>query len=510
MSTTRIPAPETTLRNLGDIAIAHRLSDALAIVDLSTGDEFTYRELAALTDGVIGLLADLGLSSGDRIGIWSLNRIEYLAAYFGIMRAGMSVVPISTKLPQDGFDHIVEDADLKLIFADADRAPRAAASVPTVNFDDDGPAGFAGHPRHEGTATVEVPLHDEAELLYTSGSTGRPKGVSLSHLGQIWALERLLKIKKDTPKRQLIAQPLFHMNGIFSVSGGLLSADTIYLQPRFDARAYAAALDEYRIEKLSAVPTMWSRALREKDEGRATLSSIRDLVLGSAPTSSKLLKKTASACPQANVSLSYGTTEAGPVVFGPHPDGLERPFGSLGYPLADVEVRLSGSAENDRGVLEMRSISLMREYVNLPERTAESVTDGWYHSGDLMRRDENGFYFFDGRSDDMFVCGGENIFPLEVESILERHPAVHQASVVPLDDEDRGQMPVAFIVPQVGAETTAEELKRFVLDNAQPHLHPRRIAFVPELPFAGTNKVDRATLIDRAEQLERDRAWESD
>jgi long-chain acyl-CoA synthetase len=158
-------------------------------------------------------------------------------------------------------------------------------------------------------------------------------------------------------------------------------------------------------------------------------------------------------------------------------------------------------------VLMMRNSSLMRGYHKLPAQTAKALRDGWYYSGDVFRRDADGFYFFVGRADDMFVCSGENIYPGEVEKMLDRHPAIHQSAIVPLPDEERGQVPVAFIVPKGEAALDYDAVKRFSIANAPAFQHPRRVQFVAELPLAGTNKVDRRRLIETAARNEAAGTW---
>ncbi|MDX1384497.1 MAG: fatty acid--CoA ligase family protein, partial [Thermoanaerobaculia bacterium] len=166
-----------------------------------------------------------------------------------------------------------------------------------------------------------------------------------------------------------------------------------------------------------------------------------------------------------------------------------------------VEVRLVGSDGRDRddeGELWVRSPGLMRRYLNLDEATRARMGDGWDRSGDVVRRDEDGFHYFVSRADDMLVCGGENVYPAEVEALLERHGEVAQAAVVAIADEIKGQLPVAFVVRRPGAAVAEEDLKRFALANAPAYQHPRRVWFVDELPLAGTKKVDRAALVARA------------
>jgi long-chain acyl-CoA synthetase len=253
---------------------------------------------------------------------------------------------------------------------------------------------------------------------------------------------------------------------------------------------------------------MIAMMLRETELlARSDLSSVRAVRMGSAPVSPGLIEAVRRTFPEATVGNAYGTTEAGPVVFAPHPDGRPTPDLALGVPHPEVELRLvaDGVVDPDEGVLQMRCPAVMNGYHNLPEATARAVTaDGFYNTGDVFRRDRDGFFYFVGRADDMFVSGGENIYPGEVEKLLERHPDIHQAAVVPVDDELKYKKPVAFVVPRPGAAPSEDAVKEFALANAAPYLHPRRVWFLPEMPLAGTNKIDRRALADRAAALLRD------
>ena len=191
---------------------------------------------------------------------------------------------------------------------------------------------------------------------------------------------------------------------------------------------------------------------------------------------------------------AYGTTEAGPVVFGPHPEGSAA-AGNVGRLSASARSQLrlvdGDNRDADQGVLEMKCPALMNGYHNRPDVTPPFTADGFYITGDVFRRDDDGFHYFVGRTDDMFVSGGENIYPADVERMLERHPDVAQAAVVPVDDEIKGQKPVAFVVPKSGRSPSDDDIKRFALANAPAYPHPRFVWFVDELPLASTNKVDR-------------------
>jgi long-chain acyl-CoA synthetase len=205
--------------------------------------------------------------------------------------------------------------------------------------------------------------------------------------------------------------------------------------------------------------------------------------------------------PNADVENGYGTTEAGPAVFGPHPRGLPRPALSVGYPLHDIGCALVDGPSADQGVLALKTRALMQGYLNLTAATAARMRDGWYLTGDIMRRDADGFYYFVGRADDMFICGGENIYPGEVEKLLERHPDVAQAIVVAASDDIKGQIPVAFVVPRPGANPTVEEIKRYALAEGPAYAHPRFVQFLSSLPVSGTHKIDRTALTAEAERI---------
>jgi long-chain acyl-CoA synthetase len=205
--------------------------------------------------------------------------------------------------------------------------------------------------------------------------------------------------------------------------------------------------------------------------------------------------------PAAAITNSYGTTEAGPSPFGAHPDGIPRPPLSLGYPYAGSQCELREGPSPDEGVLYMRSPMLMEGYHNLPGKTAEVMRDGWYRSGDIMRRDADGFYYFLGRADDMFVVGGENVWPGEVERLLETMPGVHQAAVVPVADEIKGTLPFAFLVAREGAAIDEAAVKAFSIAHGPAYVHPRFVEFIPAIPLAATNKPDRRLLTEMAEAI---------
>jgi len=491
--------------NLGDLIRRDRDLSKVAIIDLGGEQvprEFSYARLDAMANGVARALIKRGLARGDRVAILSANRAEYLAAYYGIMRAGLVAVPVNFKFPRHTIHFILGDAGAKLVFCDMPRCPDVPADCPSVHFGDDGPDGFDRFLDPGSFEPIVPHPREPAMFLYTSGSTGTPKGVVLSHQSHIWVVETRLAPDLDR-HRYLVAAPLYHMNALALSMLACAAHATIVLLPQFTTRAYIEAIERYRCTWLTAVPPMIAMMLRESDLlARTDLSSVEFVRMGSAPVSVSLMHAIKQALPRAAVTNAYGTTEAGPVVFGPHPKGLPQPEMSVGYPHPQVQVRLLDEQRRpaQQGVLEMKSPAIMLGYHNRPDVPTPITPDGFYVTGDVFRRDQDGFHYFVGRTDDMFVSGGENIYPADVERMLERHPAVSHAAVVPIEDEIKGQKPVAFVILKPGRGANEDEIKRFALENAPAYQHPRSVWFVDELPLASTNKVDRAGLRRVAEQ----------
>ncbi len=479
--------------NLGDLIRRDLDPDKAAIVDLggeTPPREFTYRRMDEMARGVARALLARGLTRGDRIAILSANRAEYLAAVFGIMRAGLVSVPVNFKFPRETTDFIIKDSGAKFVFCDGPRRSDCPQDLPAVTFGDDFEKFVDIGPFESNFPMPREP----AMFLYTSGSTGVPKGVVLSHQSHIWVVQARLAGDDISRHRFLVAAPLYHMNALAVAQLVTAGHATMVLLPQFTAAAYIDAIEKYRCTWLTAVPPMMAMMLRDERMAGADLSSVELVRMGSAPVSESLMAALKRALPKAAITNAYGTTEGGPVVFGPHPQGLPTPTLSVGYPHPEVQSRLVGGATSDQRELEMKSPAVMTGYHNRPDLPSPIRPDGFYMTGDVFRRDENGFYFFVGRTDDMFVSGGENIYPGDVERMLERHPDIAQAAVVPIEDDIKGQKPVAFVVTREGRRLTENAVKQYALAHAPAYQHPRFVWFVDKLPLSSTNKLDRAAL----------------
>lgn len=487
-------------KNLGKCFDAAHWGDKIAVIepgDFSAPRETSYNVLDAECDAVARGLIAQGYKRGDKIGLFAQNSRELLAVYFGTMRAGMVAVPFSFKLPAATIAHITRDANLRAIFHDQGRKGQCPDGPMLLNLEGDSYREWLDYGAFE---THEPAAREVGMILYTSGSTGMPKGVLLSHDSQRWSLERGAKLFGDKDDHvYIVAAPMFHMNATISTKGALAAGACVVLLPTFDALAFARSIDAFRVTWLTSVPTMLALVARESDHlGGLDFSSVSDVTMGSAPLTQALIDKVQALFPKATISNSYGTTEGGPSPFGPHPDGIARPALSLGYPASGLEVALHDGDSADQGVFYSKSPMVMEGYNNLPEKTADVLCDGWYRTGDVMRRDKNGFFYFVGRADDMFNVGGENVWPGEVEKLIETLDGVHQACVVSAPHETKNLAPFAFVVLQKGAKLTEQDIKKYTLENGPAFAHPRNVRFVGAIPLAGTNKPDRKMLAGKA------------
>ncbi len=494
----------TRFRNLGDAVDRSGDLEAPALIDLG-GDgaprSYSYGEFDRLADAVARGLLARGLAPQERVAILSANRAEFLTSVFGAMRAGLVAVPVNWKLPSPTVAAILADCGARFVFCDPPRRPLCPPGLACVAFGDEFAAFLDPGPF---AATVPYPAAP-AMFLYTSGSGGRPKGVVLSHHSHLWVVDQRLRSPPRRSERPLVAAPLYHMNALAVCQAALVQNDAIILLPGFNAAQYIVAASRHRATVLTSVPTMIAMMLRERALlAQRDLGAVATVRMGSAPVSPALWQAVREAFPGTAITNGYGTTEAGPIVFAPHPDGRETPALSVGTAHPRVALRLAadGKLDASEGVLQMRCPALMTGYHNLPEATRAAFTeDGFYITSDVFRRDREGFYFFIGRADDMFVSGGENVYPSEVEKLLERHPDVQEAAVVPVDDDLKFKKPVAFVVPRPGTAPSEAAIKEFALRNAAPYLHPRRVWLLDEMPLAGTNKIDRRGLAARAAEL---------
>jgi long-chain acyl-CoA synthetase len=499
-------------RNLGfffDDAV-RRLPDKVAIIDLFGGRErrATYRQLDERMNRVASMLARHGVRAGERVAMLIGNRLEFVEFFFGAMRAGAIPLPLNTRLAADTLEHIIRDAACVLAIVDPSSnrdAVSIAQRVPLrqrllLDQSKDGFMSFDDEMAKPGAPVEPPPIAEDAQAFqpYTSGSTGRPKGAIMTHRGMLWYVaynQRHWPAAESD--RGLVALPLFHKNALRgTVKPMLFAGGSFVLMPAYEPRAYLEALAKYKCTYSRGVAAVFTMFLQHREHLRTLdLSALRGMTIGSAVVAPELLDAVERALPHIKVSESYGLTEGGSPLRAPI-DGRPVPRGSPGVPAPEIELRLidADGNETDEGELLIRCPYVCLGYYNEPEITRAKLTDGWLHTGDIFRKDKDGFFFFRARVDDMFSCGGENIYPKEVENLLFAHPEVVNAVVAPISHPVKGFVPAAMVMVREGSSVTAEDLKTYCLDKGPAYSHPRFIDIVAALPLSGAGKIDRGVV----------------
>ena len=494
---------DIVVKNLGHLGIEYRHEPRLAVIDLWDPEnprEIDYPTYHASCDAVARGLVARGFKPGDRIGILCSNRVEFLEIFYGAMRAGVVPVPIGSQLPRDTVGWVIGDSDVKLVFCEAGLRGSLPDGIQIVEIGADGTDGLRAF-KDPGAFTPFVPDSDSVAFQpYTSGSTGRPKGVELSHRAHSWVAETISRDRDFGPSdRMIVAAPLYHKHAMNSIKCVLVGGSTVVLMRKFDPRRYIEAINRYRTTVVSGVPTIFAMMLQHRDLLAGNdYSFVRLATMGGAPATDTLIDAVAEVFPSADIVQIFGITEASAALFGRHPQREERPRHSIGWPIAGNEFRLVGGDDDKFGTLYVRGPGMMNGYHNNPAEMQKRLKDGWFDTGDILRRDDTGWFYFIGRSDDMFVSSGHNIYPSEVEVMLERHADVEQAVIVPVPDEIKFCIPYAFIVKRDGSDLSEEEVKQHALKNAPPYQYPRRVVFVKSLPMNGVGKIDRKELVSRA------------
>lgn len=496
--------------NLGyfNRAAAHAHGERIAIVDLSRPEplEITHAALDDRMDRIAAALQARGLKRGDRLLLAMGNRFEFIECFFGAMRAGVVPIPLNHKLGSDTIRFVIKDANARAAIVEPACHPEIAKIVeeaelaPCISTDPGtGWENYETVLAAADPAAVDPPETAPGEtafLPYTSGSTGVPKGVLLAHDGMLWGIRLSQEYWPMEPDdRALIAGPLFHKNAMrVSVKPMLRVGGSVVILPRFEPKLFLSALAEYDCTHSGGVPAMYRMALAEK-ELLASLSfpKLKSLEMGSAVVGADLIHAVETAF-DTPVVEAYGLTEGGGPLREPV-DDTEVPRGSCGVVSPEVEVKLvtlDGEEHPTEGELWVRSPAVLTGYNNRPELNEQRLIDGFLRTGDIFRRDEGGCYYFMGRTDDQFSCGGENINPKEVELLLVQHPDVIDAVVAPIAHPVKGLAPAALITVRSKPAPDEDAIKKFTLERGPAYAHPRRVFVVEQMPFNGAGKIDRA------------------
>jgi fatty-acyl-CoA synthase len=463
------------------------------------GRNVTYRELDDGSERLAAGLLDAGLRRGDRVATLTGNSPEHVEALFACAKAGFVLVPLSWRLAPAELAYQLDDSEPAALLAEDEYSGLADAALDAarVRPKQSRLGGRAGGP---AWVDAEVDDDDPLFLIYTSGTTGKPKGALLTHANCFWTnlgFDLATGVSGDDVALQVL--PQFHCGG-WNVQPLLTwwKGGTVVLERSFDAARCLALIEEKRVTTIMGVPAVYLFMSQEPAFASADLSSLRRAVVGGAPMPQALLETWRER--GVEIVQGYGLTEAAPNVLCLPPEDAARKQGFAGrpYPYVDVAIRDPGSgrfvAGPGEGELVVRGPNVFAGYWRNPEASAAALTDGWLRTGDVAERDDEGYYRIRARLKDMYISGGENVYPAEVESVLHEHRAVADAAVVAVADERWGEAGVAVVV--LGADATVEEDE--LLEHCRARLArfkvPRDVRFVEELPRSGMGKVQKDEL----------------
>jgi long-chain acyl-CoA synthetase len=466
---------------------------------VESGTPTSYDALAAGAASFAATLQERGVRAGDRIALLLPNSDAFVAAYYGSLRIGAVVVPLNILLSRNEIETRLESADVRILVTDRERAGTVGeARAEIVELE-------PSHAIVEGEAEAELVAcadNDTAVILYTSGTTGGPKGALLTHGGLRANADACREAFELTDADVLLGSaPFSHVFGMtFLMNAALLSGSTVVLAARFEPAAALAAMVEHGVTVFGGVPTMFAALVAAAADAH-DLPPLRIAHSGGAPLPLDTLRafEERFRCP---VLEGYGLTEISGVAT-THRVGRPQKPGSAGTPVPGTELRivsLDGDAvpEGERGEVQLRGASVIREYRIGSRVVAATDDDGWLSNGDVGFVDEDGYLFLVDRKKDLIIRGGYNVYPREVEEVLYEHPDVFEAAVVGVPDETYGEEVVAVVVAQPGHECEPDDVKAFVRERVAAYKYPRHVVVVDELPKGPSGKIIKRE-IDRDE-----------
>jgi fatty-acyl-CoA synthase len=471
-------------------------------------DRRTYAALEDRTARLAAALTARGVAPGDHVAILMVNRIELLEAVLACHKVGAAAVPVNFRLSQPEIDYILNHCRARAILSDdelAERAVAGAKATPTVRAH----LTLAEMERAITDVTKPATPHpiapaDVALVMYTSGTTGRPKGAMLTHRNMVaQACNMTADIGVTSDDVWLSGAPLFHIAGMAGVLPFLQHGATAVITPSgdFDPHNSVALLKDHGVTACFFVPTQWD-AICRVPEATTLAPTLRTAIWGASPATRPTLELMQRVLAGADVTSNFGQTEMSPsTTWLKGPDSL-RKMGSVGRPASNVEIRIVDDDNNDVapgevGEIVYRGPTVMKGYLDDEAATADAFAGGWFHSGDLVRADDEGFLYVAGRKKDMIISGGENIYPAEVEEVLVAHPDVADAAVVGVPHPRWVETPVAIVVRAPGATIGEDALIEHCRGALAGYKKPTRVVFADVLPRNAGGKVLKRVLRDQ-------------
>ena len=456
-------------------------------------DSFTYRVLDDRVARAAGALAGAGVARGDRVALALDNSVAYVESFLACAALGAIAVPISTRLTEAESRFLIEDAGCSLAVADPVHAGLAVGE-PLKDVLLTGSTYDAARDAADPIAPIGVGQDDVVAIFYTSGTTGRPKGAMLTHGNFFWTnLNMVIALGLTEAERSLVVLPMFHVGGWnINTLSVWLAGGTVVLTDGFDAPRALATIADRRVTLMMGVPAVYAMLADDPGFAGADLDSLRLCVCGGAPLPVSLIERYRAR--RVPFTQGYGLTEAAPnCLFLPPEDAVAK-AGAAGRPYFFVDVQVVDDdgrpvAPGGTGEVVVAGPSVMAGYWGLPEESAEALRDGWLHTGDVGRIDADGVIWIVDRLKDMYISGGENVYPAEVEKVLHAHPAIAEAAVIGIPDERWGEVGRAIVVARDGAEVTADEVRSHCAEHLAKFKVPADVVFTDVLPRNATGKL---------------------
>src|SRR5215208_1267177 len=459
----------------------------------------TYAQLDDGSARVAAMLREKGIEPGDRVGIMLPNVPYFAVVYYAVLRAGGVVVPMNPLLKGREVKFYLEDPGAKLMFAwgDFEDAARKGADEAGAELILVKPGEFEKLlAEHEpNTEVVDRDDADTSVILYTSGTTGKPKGAALTHANLMTtaqgSADQLGELSEDDGL--LGALPLFHSFGqTCGLNATVYKGATMTMIPRFDPAKALEIIQRDKVTVFQGVPTMYTAMLHCDSRDKYDTSSVRICMSGGSAMPVEVMRGFEEAF-DCKVLEGYGLSETSPVASFNHPDKERKP-GSIGTPIKGVEFKLvddDGNEvdEGEVGEIAIKGHNVMKGYWNREDATKESIKDGWFLTGDMAKVDEEGYFFIVDRKKELIIRGGYNVYPREIEEVLYEHPAVLEAAVLGVEDENMGEEIGAAVVIKEGEDLSEDDIKGYVKEEVANYKYPRKVWFVDELPKGPTGKI---------------------
>lgn len=476
----------------------------------------SYREFDEKTGRLAKAFRDLGVEKGDRVAVMFQNCLEVVETYLAIWKTGAWAVPVSPAFTPHEVEYVLSDAGTKMIVAGEQQYPKIepirakVTSLDTVVLKGTEPiSGTVSYDAlvRESQVIKPVPIapDDVCQVMYTSGTEGRPKGVMTPHGAYTDnALIRSSILELNERDITVIPLPLFHMFAVCTLLNFITVGGTVIITERFQTEEVLDLMDKNKITFFTGVPTMYSYLLAHPQIDQYDLSSLRLCIIAGGNVNYHVVEEFEKKFGSLFIE-SMGQTELSPMVMINPPHRDERRLGSCGLTAFNMVTRLVDEDGNDvplgeTGELVVKSPCVMKGYYNLPEENKKVFHEGWLHTGDLLKQDRDGYYFFVDRKKDMIVTAGYNIYAKEIENVLLKHPGVLEAAVIAVPDEVKGQLAKAVIVEREGSSLTEEDVEKFAREYLAPYKVPRIIKFVENLPHTPQGKIAKGVLREREGQ----------